>query len=110
MIMALLERLFKSKKQSVEVDAERMSEVLNDETEPRPLRSIAYRECFVTYGAGYKRRGVVLDYNETGVRIRFPTNEQMPEDVVLNASAVKMTGPARVVWQRGSEAGIALLK
>ena len=44
----------------------------------------------------------------TSVRLRFPTNEGMPEFVTLHAKGVGLQGPARVVWQKGSEAGFQL--
>ena len=59
--------------------------------------------------SGYKRRGIVLDYTDTGVRLRFPTNEGMPEHVTVNARGVGVQGRARVVWQKGSEAGFQLV-
>ena len=37
-----------------------------------------------------------------------PTNEGMPEFVTLHAKGVGLQGPARVVWQKGSEAGFQL--
>ena len=76
---------------------------------PRPVRAMVYREANVTYDTGYKRRGIVLDYSDTGVRLRFPTNEILPENVRLNANSIGLEGMARVVWQKGSEAGFRIL-
>lgn len=75
---------------------------------PRERRAPVYREVTVSYNSGYRRKGIVLDYSTTGVRLRFPTNEHLPLDVHLHAGAVGLDGPARVIWQQGSEAGLAL--
>jgi hypothetical protein len=74
----------------------------------RPIRTHVYREAYVTYQSGYRRKGVVMDYNDTGLRIRFPTNEILPSVVTLTARTVGMEGEADVVWQKNSEAGLRL--
>ncbi|KCZ45261.1 hypothetical protein [Hyphomonas sp. CY54-11-8] len=74
----------------------------------RAERAKVYREAAVAYDSGYRRKGIVLDYTSKGVRLRFPTNESLPPSVYLYAGAVGLEGPARVVWQQGSEAGLAL--
>ena len=75
---------------------------------PREQRAMVYREAYVVYDTGYRRKGIVLDYSSSGVRLRFPTNEKLPHEVVLHARAVGLEGSARVVWQHNSEAGLAL--
>ncbi len=108
--MAMLKRLFKSKKAEAPAN-DRVEQVVAPETDsPRPVRGMVYREAFVIYESGYRRKGVVLDHSNTGVRVRFPTNERLPMEVVLNAKAVGIEGRARVVWQEGSEVGLALVK
>jgi hypothetical protein len=79
------------------------------DTQPRPVRAMAYREASVTYESGYVRRGIVLDYSDSGVRMRFQTNEGLSPQVKLNAFAVGVQGVAEVVWQHGSEAGLKLV-
>jgi hypothetical protein len=74
----------------------------------RAERAKVYREVVVAYDSGYRRKAIVLDYSAHGVRVRFPTNERLPPTVHLHARAVGLEGPARVVWQHGSEAGLAL--
>ena len=75
----------------------------------RRHRAKVYREVAVSYESGYRRSGIVLDYSSAGVRVRFPTNENLPPEVYLHARAVGLEGPARVVWQENSEAGLTLL-
>jgi hypothetical protein len=74
----------------------------------RAERAKVYREAAVAYESGYRRKGIVLDYTSKGVRLRFPTNESLPPTIYLYAGAIGLEGPARVVWQSGSEAGLAL--
>lgn len=75
----------------------------------RPVRSMSYKEASVTYPSGYRRSGVILDHSANGVRMRFPTNERLPEAIMLNAKCVGISGRARVVWQEQSEAGLQLV-
>jgi hypothetical protein len=106
--MSFLPRLFGSKK-PVTVDAskvQRMAVTVPDSA--RPIRTHVYREAYVTCQSGYRRKGVVMDYNDTGLRIRFPTNEILPSVVTLTARTVGMEGESDVVWQKNSEAGLRL--
>tara|TARA_R110000803_G_scaffold74113_1_gene138149 strand:+ start:4404 stop:4727 length:324 start_codon:yes stop_codon:yes gene_type:complete len=107
--MSLMTRMFGSKK-PVAPARDRIEHVVAPEQDtPRPLRGASYREASVTYESGYTRKGIVLDYTATGVRVRFPTNEIMPTFVTVNARAVNVSGQARVIWQQGSEVGLALV-
>ncbi|KCZ92713.1 PilZ domain-containing protein [Hyphomonas johnsonii] len=107
--MALLDRVFGNRK-SASPSSGRIDHAVSPEQDvPRPVRGVAYREAFVVYESGYTRRGIVLDYSNTGVRLRFPTNENLPAEVQLNAKAVNINGRARVVWQENSEVGLTLI-
>jgi PilZ domain len=108
--MKLLNRLFKPSRPVTEAPASARVEqaVAPVRERPRPVRASVYREANIVYESGYKRRGIILDYSDTGVRLRFPTNEGMPEFVTLHAKGVGLQGQARVVWQKGSEAGFEL--
>ena len=106
--MKWLQKLFGLNKQPViDIDVEKLKPV---ETvgEVRKDREMSYREAFVVYESGYKRKGIVLDYTGDGVRLRFPTNERVPDDIVLNARSVGLHGAAKVVWQKGSEVGVQM--
>lgn len=110
--MALLDKIFGTKKTppTPTVDVSRVEKVVQPEPDkPRAARSMVYREAIVMYDSGYRRKGIVLDYSERGVRVRFPTVERLPEEVTLQADAVGLHGPARVVWQEGSEVGLTLI-
>lgn len=75
----------------------------------RPVRAMSYKEASVTYPSGYRRSGVILDHSSNGVRMRFPTNERLPEIIMLNAKCVGVSGRARVIWQEQSETGLQLV-
>lgn len=110
--MALLDKIFGAKKAAPtpSVDVSRVDQVVQPEKDkPRPARSMVYREVIVMYDSGYRRKGIVLDFSDRGVRVRFPTVERLPETVTLAADAVGLHGPARVVWQEGSEVGLTLV-
>tara|TARA_R100001086_G_C11709767_1_gene223813 strand:- start:128 stop:475 length:348 start_codon:yes stop_codon:yes gene_type:complete len=109
--MKLLNRLFKPLKPEPEAPAAARVEqmVIPTKERPRPVRASVYREANIVYESGYTRRGIVLDHSDSGVRLRFPTNEGMPEIVTLHAKGVGLQGLARVVWQNGSEAGFELV-
>lgn len=118
--MAMKPRLFGSKKKPTGPDPGRIQRTLAHSSIPeselpksqnlaRPHRAMVYREITVTYSSGYRRSGIALDYSSAGVRVRFPTNESLPSEVFLNARSVGLEGPARVVWQENSEAGLALI-
>ena len=113
-------RLFGSKKPAGGPDPTRIQRTLAQANVPaaalpksqnikRQHRAMVYREVTVSYNSGYRRSCVALDYSAAGIRVRFPSNEHLPPQVYLHARAVGLEGPARVVWQEGSEAGLALI-
>lgn len=107
--MAPISRIFGGRKANV-VGTERFQKATAPvDDQPRPVRSMVYREASVTYESGYVRKGIVLDYSDRGVRLRFSTNESLPRLLTLNARSVGVYGMAEVVWQKGSEAGLKLL-
>lgn len=106
--MSLLPRLFGSRK-TAPVQAARVDQVATAVPDSaRPVRVQVYREAYVTYESGYRRKGVVMDFTDTGLRIRFPTNERLPALVTINARSVGIEGDAEVVWQKNTEAGLRL--
>lgn len=109
--MSILTRLLGHRKTET-VTPSRIEDVTSSrrsEGYARPLRAQVYREATVTLESGYTRKGIVLDYSETGLRIRFPNNETMPRQLSVNARSVGISGRAQVVWQKGSEVGLKLI-
>lgn len=105
--MPLLTKLFGKKTPRIETS--RLEKVVNAEPDSaRPIRAITYREAYIVYESGYRRKGVVMDHADNGVRLRFPTNERLPAVVILHARAIGLEGEAEVVWQKNSEAGLRL--
>jgi len=108
--MSILPRLFGSRK-SAPVQPARVDQVAAAVPDSaRPVRVQVYREAYITYESGYRRKGIVMDFTDTGLRIRFPTNERLPAIVSVNARSVGIEGEADVVWQKNTEAGLRLRK
>ncbi|MGA1342347.1 MAG: hypothetical protein ACO33A_04770 [Hyphomonas sp.] len=106
--MSSLPPLFGFRK-TVSIDKSRVQQVVAGAPErARAARTPVYREASVVFPSGYRRKGVVMDYSHTGVRIRFPTNEMLPACVSLDARLVGIAGDAVVVWQTNSEVGLRL--
>ena len=109
--MSLINRLFGSRKTGT-VDPSRIATAAAPNTNEdfaRPIRAHVYREATITMESGYSRKGIVLDYTDTGLRIRFPTNESLPRFLTVNARTVGLSGRAQVVWQEGPEVGLKLV-
>ena len=109
--MTILTRIFGTKKSGT-VDPSRIARATTTQTSDdfaRPVRAQVYREATIMLESGYSRKGIVLDYTDTGLRIRFPTNESLPRFVAVSARAVGISGRAQVVWQKGSEVGLKLI-
>ena len=107
-MMSNLPRVFGSR-QSVQAVPARVQQVAAAVPgRARPLRTHVYREAYITYESCYRRKGVVMDFTNAGLRIRFPTNELLPSVVTVNARAVGLSGEADVIWQQGSEVGLRL--
>ncbi len=106
--MSLPPRLFGSRKPALVNSARVVQVAAAVPDRARPVRVHVYREGYVMYESGYRRKGVVMDFTETGLRIRFPTNERLPAVVTVNARSVGIEGEADVVWQMNSEAGLRL--
>ncbi len=104
--MAFLSRLL-GKTKAQETSRNRVEKALESASDvPRPVRGMVYREAYVVYESGYKRKCIVLDFNDTGVRVRFPTNELLPPSLTVHARSVGLVGPGEVIWQKGTEAGL----
>ena len=109
--MTILSRIFGTRKAGT-VDPSRVDRVVASQTADdfaRPLRAHVYREATITLESGYTRKGIVLDYTENGLRIRFPTNETLPRFLNVNARSVGLEGHAQLVWQKGPEIGLKLI-
>ena len=109
--MSILTHLFGTRKTET-VGPSRIETVTSSrrsEDYARPLRAQVYREAIVTTDSGYSRKGIVLDYSDAGLRIRFPNNETMPRVIHVNARSVGISGRAKIVWQNGSEFGLQLI-
>jgi len=86
----------------VQLDAQEPATVKNRRWE----RSEAYRPCTVIYPSGFKRRGVVMDMSQRGVRIRFTERAGLPETVQVLVDGAAEPRKATVAWHDRIDAGL----
>lgn len=77
---------------------------------PRAERENSYKEALITTGTGYKVRGIVIDYSEGGVRMRFKTIETLPDVVDISIPAFDIHTRARVAWQDTIDFGLEYIE
>lgn len=72
----------------------------------RAERENAYKEAKVVSVTGYAVRGIVIDYSDTGVCMRFQNVEYLSEYVELIIPGLKVHTRARVVWHDRIDYGL----
>ena len=77
---------------------------------PREERENVYKEASITFPTGYRCRGIVLDYSEGGVRMRFQNVEHLPDFVQIDIPALKIRTQARVAWRDTIDFGLEYLE
>lgn len=109
--MSILARIFGARRTETVNPSriERLASTPSGKDFARPVRAQVYREAIITLESGYSRKGIVLDYTDSGMRIRFPTNESLPRFLNVNARSIGISGRAQVVWQKGPEIGLKLV-
>jgi hypothetical protein len=106
LVLDLISKLFARSGGDTEAVAENIDADLNSEHRTTD-RDGTFKVVSVTYPSGYVRKGVVVDRSETGVRVRFHTRGELPEQVILSIEAMAGRHRARVVWQDTHDAGFA---
>ena len=81
-------------------------EMCEEQKKRRHMRSDAYKPCTVLYPSGFKRRGVVMDMSERGVRIRFTERSGLPNKVKVQVDGVPGYRNATVAWHDTIDAGM----
>ncbi len=69
-------------------------------------RQDAYKPCTVIYPSGFKRRGVVMDMSQRGVRIRFTERAGLPDNVQVIVDGMTAPRNATVAWHDSIDAGL----
>jgi len=69
-------------------------------------RQEAYKPCTIIYPSGFKRRGVVMDMSQRGVRIRFTERAGLPERVQVMVDGFSEPRNATVAWHDTIDAGL----
>ena len=52
------------------------------------------------------KRGVLLDLNEYGIRVRFRTRALCSKRIFVTVTRLGLRRPGRVIWQKGFDVGI----
>ncbi len=107
MALDFIRKLF-NRKDSVAVTIDEGAVSVEDSEEHRHAdRDGTYKVATVTYPTGYIRKGVVVDRSDTGVRVRFHTRGELPDNVHISVEGIGGRKYARVAWQDVHEAGLA---
>lgn len=72
----------------------------------RTKRDQSYVECLILTSGRNIERGVIVDFSQTGAKVRFNTRATLPDTVRVKAVRLKIDREARVVWQDFNEAGL----
>lgn len=73
---------------------------------PREQREHSYKEAQIKFPTGYVCRGIVVDYSEGGVRMRFQNIEYLPEFVHLSVPSLRLNCKVRVAWHDTIDYGL----
>jgi hypothetical protein len=74
--------------------------------EQRPARRPLFRQGFIVFESGQKLRVAVKNLSETGARLEFFTQSELPDEIILVEPTLDLRRRARVVWQRAGVAGV----
>ncbi|MEO0982736.1 MAG: PilZ domain-containing protein [Pseudomonadota bacterium] len=95
-----------------------LSSLLGAETARQPApaptrRSVerlsTYEVAWLKPETGDARRGVVLDFSERGVRMRFMAPVAVPDQVRINIPELSLDRPAEVIWRSREDIGLKFL-
>lgn len=96
--------------------SERKPAPLPKETSPprkpkeRADRRQLFRQGFVIFESGQKVRVAIKNVSETGARVEFFAQNELPDLLVLSEPTLNLRRRARVVWQRNGVAGLEFIE
>jgi len=73
------------------------------------LRAATWNQCTICTTEQYAFSAILLDYTETGARVRFRSHDILPAQVELKVAALGMSAKAEVVWQDKGDAGLRFI-
>lgn len=75
----------------------------------REPRAPAFKNAQIIYGRDRQTPCIIRDYSASGVRIAMEASFALPPVITLRTMQAELSGRARVVWQDGGEAGLAMI-
>lgn len=107
--------MFKRKKNTVPTS--RMARVMGEPSDnvsaegirPRARRKTTWAECHLSWTPDGLAHGIVMDYSDTGVRVRFNTRCALPSEVVLSSPRLRLKRTARVVRRDDVDVGFTFV-
>lgn len=75
----------------------------------RAQRQPVYRQAVVVLGNGQRLQAALKNVSDSGARVDFFLNVELPEEVLIAEPTLKLRRRARVVWQEDRSAGLQFL-
>lgn len=75
----------------------------------RPPRERVFKDATLQLRDGTRFRVSIKDLSETGARIEFHANIDLPARVILSAPGLRLRRFARVVWREAMAAGLQFI-
>ncbi|MEM6412005.1 MAG: PilZ domain-containing protein [Pseudomonadota bacterium] len=68
-----------------------------------------WQRCVIINDEGHRLDGIILDYSQSGSRVRFRTHQSLPPEMILNVPTMGINHRVRTVWQSQGDAGLAFI-
>lgn len=72
-------------------------------------RTETWQRCIIVSDEGQRIDGILLDYSQSGSRVRFRTHQSLPHSMTLNVPTIGINHRVRTVWQSHGDAGLAFV-
>lgn len=76
----------------------------------RAERQAVFRQAMIVFDSGAKMQAALKSVSETGARIEFFSNAELPLEFIIVEPTLRLKTRVRVVWQRGGVAGLAFIR
>lgn len=72
-------------------------------------RTETWQRCILVGDMGQRLDGILLDYSQSGGRVRFRTHQSLPQSFTLSVPTLGINHRVRTVWQSHGDAGLAFV-
>jgi hypothetical protein len=105
--------MFRKKKPSPAISADRIRAVLGDGTKivyhPRKERAATWADCEISWDGSGGEHGILMDISESGARVRFAHRGVMPKRVRIAVPRLGLKRQAEVVRVDETDVGLRFL-